>query len=195
MPSDSDIVRARLRTMGVEEHRFVMNHGPAPSTEWYLYDIGGSRSMRPHWIPYFDDVQAIIFLAPLAFNQVLEEDPTVNRLADSISLWREICSNRLLASATIILFLNKMDILRANLDAGIKVVKYVPSYGNSPNDVEHVTAYFREKFRSYHKRLSPRLRPFMCYETNAIDTDATTAMLVGVREGILRMHFHTSYVL
>ena len=36
------------------------------------------------WIPYFDDVQAIIFLAPLAFNLMLEEDPKVNRLVRTI---------------------------------------------------------------------------------------------------------------
>ncbi|KAF7794132.1 hypothetical protein EIP86_005263 [Pleurotus ostreatoroseus] len=39
---------------------------------------------RPHWIPYFDDVQAIIFLAPLAFNLMLEEDSRVNRLVCNI---------------------------------------------------------------------------------------------------------------
>ena len=32
-----------------------------------------------------------------------------------------------------------MDILDANLIAGISVQKYVPSYGNAPNDIEHVT--------------------------------------------------------
>lgn len=41
---------------------------------------------RPHWIPYFDDVQAIIFLAPLAFNLMLEEDSKVNRLVRAPAL-------------------------------------------------------------------------------------------------------------
>jgi guanine nucleotide-binding protein subunit alpha len=95
-------------------------------------------------------VQAIIFLAPLSFNQVLEEDRQVNRLEDSIYLWKEVCSNPLLARANIILFLNKMDILQKTLAAGIKVATYVPSYGNTPNDVENVTKYFKEKFRAYH---------------------------------------------
>ena len=31
-----------------------------------------------------------------------------------------------------------MDILQATLAAGIKVQKYVPSYGDQPNDVTHV---------------------------------------------------------
>ena len=103
-----DIVRARVRTLGVEEHRFTLESGALPGTEWYIYDVGGSRSVRQHWIPYFDDVQAIIFLAPLAFNLVLDEDPKVNRLEDSITLWRQVCENPLLAKTTLILFLNKV---------------------------------------------------------------------------------------
>ncbi|EGN97541.1 hypothetical protein SERLA73DRAFT_139805 [Serpula lacrymans var. lacrymans S7.3] len=183
-PTEADIVRARLRTFGVEEHRFLMENG----SEWYIYDVGGSRNMRPQWIPYFDDVQAIIFLVPLAFNQVLEEDNKVNRLEDSIYLWKEVCANPLLARANVILFLNKMDILEETLAAGVRVETFVPSYGDSPNDVYHVTRYFREKFRAYHKRLSPKPRAFFCHETSAIDTKATQAVLLVVREGILRHH-------
>lgn len=56
----------------------------------------------------FVTVQAIIFLAPLAFNQVLEEDQHVNRLEDSIYLWKEVCASPLLAKSTLILFLNKV---------------------------------------------------------------------------------------
>ncbi|KAL4248987.1 P-loop containing nucleoside triphosphate hydrolase [Abortiporus biennis] len=194
-PTDDDIVRARLRTLGVEEHRFTMESGAYPGSEWYIYDVGGSKSNRPHWIPYFDDVQAIIFLAPLAFNLMLEEDPKVNRLEDSISLWREICSNPLLSKTTLILFLNKMDILQATLAAGIRVQKYVPSYGDQPNDVQHVVKYFRDKFRGYHKRLSPKTRPFYWHETSVIDTRATAVILVGVREGILRAHLQSVNVI
>jgi len=183
-PTEEDIVRARLRTFGVEEHRFTQENG----SEWYIYDVGGSRSMRPQWVPYFDDVQAIIFLAPLSFNQVLDEDKQVNRLEDSIYLWKEVCKNPLLARANIILFFNKMDILRKTLESGIRVETYVPSYGKNPNDVDNVTKYFKDKFRAYHKRLSPRPRTFFCHETSAIDTKATQAVLAGVRDGILRLH-------
>ncbi|KAF8546920.1 G-protein alpha subunit [Imleria badia] len=184
MPDIDDIVRARLRTFGVEEHRFSVDN----SSEWYIYDVGGSRGSRHQWVSYFDDVQAIIFLAPLVFNQMLDEDRMINRLEDSISLWKEVCANPLLARANIILFLNKMDILESTLKSGVRVQTYVPTYGSHPNDMEHVVKYFREKFRAYHKRLSPKQRSFFCHETSAIDTAATQAVLSGVREGILRGH-------
>jgi len=84
-------------------------------------------------------VQAIIFLAPLTFNLTLEEDPSVNRIEDSIIIWKAICSNRLLDRTTIILFMNKMDVLAATLEDGLRVRDYVTSYGDQPNDVLSVT--------------------------------------------------------
>ena len=83
-------------------------------------------------------MQAIIFLAPLTFNLALEEDPSVNRIEDSIIIWKAICSNRLLERTTIILFLNKMDVLSAALESGLQVKDYVTSYGDLPNDMPSV---------------------------------------------------------
>ncbi len=61
MPTDDDVIRARLRTLGVQEYRFIFDHGifnqpiftscthilPKGRTvgqEWRLYDVGGTRS-------------------------------------------------------------------------------------------------------------------------------------------------------
>ena len=61
-------------------------------------------------------VNALIFLAPIsAFDQVLAEDPRVNRLEDSLLLWRAIVANKLLAHVNIILFLNKVDLLQVSM--------------------------------------------------------------------------------
>ncbi|EAU83598.2 hypothetical protein CC1G_07971 [Coprinopsis cinerea okayama7 len=188
LPSDSDIIRARIRTVGVEEHHFVVEKGPDMNSDVYITDVGGSRSQRASWIPYFEDVQAILFLAPLAFNQTLQEAVKVNRLEDSLHLWRDICQSKLLAKANLILFFNKMDVLKATLAAGVLVRKYVPSYGDLPNDAPTVTKYFRERFKIIHKRFSPQARPFMSYETSAIDIHSMEVLLTGVREAILRQH-------
>ncbi|THH30997.1 hypothetical protein EUX98_g3185 [Antrodiella citrinella] len=81
LPSDDDVLRARLKTVGVSEYKFQMEAGSESGTEWRIIDVGGSRSQRMTWIPFFDDVDAIIFLAPISgFDQTLVEDKSVNRL-------------------------------------------------------------------------------------------------------------------
>lgn len=91
-------------------------------------------------------MNCILFLAPIsAFDQVLEEDPTVNRLEDSVLLWKSIVSNKLLAATNIVLFLNKTDILKQKLQAGIKFADHLVSYGDRPNDFES-TSYCTQIF-------------------------------------------------
>lgn len=176
-PSDNDIVRARLRTLGVQEYniKFEIGEsdrfscgtagvlilcaaGPAAGTEWLMYDVGGSRTQvrlnsvtshltliaaspqRPAWFPYFDDCDAIIFLAPIScFDERLAEDRKVNRLEDSYVLWRLVCASKLLQNTQMILFLNKYDLLDQKLRRGVKVKDHVRSYGDRPNDVETVS--------------------------------------------------------
>ncbi|KAG6853380.1 hypothetical protein C0991_004841 [Blastosporella zonata] len=143
MPTDDDVLKARLKTVGVSEYKFEMevSAGRDSGTEWRIVDVGGSRSQRLEfflllsrlartteinfysatWAPFFDDVDAIIFLAPISgFDQVLAEDRSVNRLEDSVLLWKAVCSNKLLANVDIVLFLNKCDILDAKLQAGVR---------------------------------------------------------------------------
>lgn len=55
--------------------------------------------------------------------QYLEEDPRTNRIDDSLQLFTAICSNKLLSKAALVLMLNKTDLLRQKLQAGIKVRK------------------------------------------------------------------------
>ena len=47
--------------------------------------------------------------------------------------------NPLLAKTNLVLFLNKCDVLRAKLNAGIRLGKYVISYSDRPNDFEHAS--------------------------------------------------------
>lgn len=104
------------------------------------------RVLKPRVIPQTDYilylffliiVDAIIFLAPIsAFDQVLTEDHKVNRLEDSVLLWKAVCSNKLLANVDLVLFLNKCDLLERKLDAGVRLAKYVKSYGDRSNDLE-----------------------------------------------------------
>ncbi|EIM80220.1 G-alpha-domain-containing protein [Stereum hirsutum FP-91666 SS1] len=186
-PSDDDVIRARLRTVGVQEYSFSIEQGRTAGHEWLMYDVGGTRSSRAIWYPYFDDMDAIIFLAPIScFDERLAEDRRVNRLEDTYMLWKTLCGLKLLSKTQIILFLNKCDLLERKLQAGVRVRDYVPSYGDRENTVETVKKYFQSHFKEIAKQNSPEQRRFYVHLTTVVDTRATAATLRTVEEGILR---------
>ena len=76
-----DILRARFNTNGVCEYEFQFGNANHSTRHWVIYDVGGTRTQRAVWQSYFDDADAIVFLASLsAFDQTLVEDPTMNRM-------------------------------------------------------------------------------------------------------------------
>jgi hypothetical protein len=105
---------------------------PLPGTgpdDWILYDVGGSRASVSHippldfvlsdgsdvvlrqrntWCSYFDNINSIIFLAPVScFDQRLAEDASVNRLEDSLLIWKHICNSKLLLNIQLILYVTR----------------------------------------------------------------------------------------
>ncbi|KAI6118195.1 guanine nucleotide binding protein, alpha subunit [Pisolithus sp. B1] len=190
-PSDDDVVRARLRSVGVQEYKFTV--AADQGKEWIMYDLEGTRSMRASWAPFFDDVNAIIFLAPIScFDEQLREDRNVNRLEDSLQLWRTVCSSRILAKTQIILFLNKCDILRNKLQRGVQVKAHVPSFGDRKNDAATAMKYFQHHFKEIFKASSPEQRSLYAYFTSVVDTQATSATLTMVQDSVLRQNLHTA---
>ena len=59
--------------------------------------------------------------------------------SDSLLLWRSLVSNKLLEKVPIVLFLNKCDLLREKLAAGVQLKNYLVTYGDRPNDYESVS--------------------------------------------------------
>jgi len=192
IPTTDDILHARIQTMGVAEHVFDLNiHGKAVS--WHLFDVGGARGQRHSWVPYFDDANAIIFVAPVsAFDQYLEEDPRTNRIDDSLQLFTQICSNALLKNVHLVLFLNKTDLLKAKLDNGLRVRKYITSFGDRSNDYETVVQYFRAHFLQVHRRNNENRRVLYTHFTSVVDTKTTQRIIGNVRDSIFRGYLQSA---
>ncbi|KAL4253514.1 hypothetical protein ABKN59_002114 [Abortiporus biennis] len=189
VPSPQDILRARLETIGVEEHRVIMETGESeladPGQEWLFYDVEGSRSQRAAWVPYFDDANAVLFLCSMAnFDQNLPDESGINSFADSFNLWKGICESKLLADAPLVLFLNKTDLLETKLQSGVSFGQYVQDFGQQPNDYETVVQYFKTIFTNLHKKYSPKPRLLHIYTTCAIDSRAMSVVLHHVKQSI-----------
>ena len=91
VPSDQDILRARLRTTGISETIFDLGQ-----LTYKMFDVGGQRSERKKWIHVFDNVQVVLFLAAISgYDQVLVEDRNgVRNLHRSRHAWSNTDDSR-----------------------------------------------------------------------------------------------------
>lgn len=104
-----------------------------------MFDVGGQRDERRKWIQCFNDVTAIIFVtACSSYNMVLREDPTQNRLRESLDLFKSIWNNRWLRTISVILFLNKQDLLAEKVLAGA----YFNQYKNTKLIIIYLNLFF-----------------------------------------------------
>jgi len=106
LPSYEDVLRVRVRTLGIVETAF-----PIEGTSFKLLDVGGQRSERKKWFQCFSGVTAVIFVSAInEYDQVLWEDNKTNRLQESLRLFKDIVNSGWFTSTPMIIFLNKSDL-------------------------------------------------------------------------------------
>ena len=78
LPTDQDILRARLRTTGITETIFDTGN-----LTYRMFDVGGQRSERKKWIHVFDNVQVVLFLVCLLYTSPSPRDGLLSRMPSS----------------------------------------------------------------------------------------------------------------
>ncbi|VDK54722.1 unnamed protein product [Cylicostephanus goldi] len=118
-PTNKDILYCRKATRGICEHTFVINKIP-----FRFIDVGGQRSQRQKWFQCFTDITSILFMvASNEYDQVILEDRRTNRVVESRSVFETIANNRAFTNVSIILFMNKSDLLKGESLESLSVKK------------------------------------------------------------------------
>jgi len=115
-PTTDDMLRARQRTTGEQLTTFINDR-----TRWELVDAGGQKPERSKWeaiISSKDMISAIIYFASLDEYDVMSpEDPSKSKMQISLESWYDLIKSDQVRTRhiTLILFLNKMDVLTNKL--------------------------------------------------------------------------------
>jgi len=193
-PTQQDILYSRKTTKGIIEFPLTIEDIP-----FLFVDVGGQRTQRQKWIQCFDSVTAILFMASASeYDQVLLEDRTVNRLAESRNIFDAIVNHRSFEKISFILFLNKMDLLEEKVlhrkvdieqyfeeefnDAD-EVKKIVERFGGDPLNLDDVKSFILYLFVS---RQKTNVKPLYHHFTTAVDTRNIQYVFNSVKETILR---------
>ncbi|CAF1242248.1 unnamed protein product [Adineta ricciae] len=197
-PNEQDILRCRVLTSGIYETIFTVD-----GVRFHMFDVGGQREERRKWIQCFNDVTAIIFVTACSgFNLVLIEDEKQNRLKESLDLFKNIWNNRWLKAISVILFLNKQDLLAEKIRCGRRLEDYFPEFAGytisnaelsraDPDEDPEVTRakyFIRDEFLRISTATDDK-RHF-CYPhfTCAVDTENIRRVFNDCRDIIQRMH-------
>lgn len=108
-------------------------------------------------------------------------------MEDSLSLFAQVVDSPLLRKVSLVLFLNKIDVLERKLAAGVRVHRYFPEYTGAASDFESVWRFFRQKFRA----LAPK-RPCYIHTTCATSTKQLRAILASVQDTIVRENLQSA---
>ncbi|KAF6206856.1 hypothetical protein GE061_018092 [Apolygus lucorum] len=185
IPTNKDILHARKATKGISEFTIPINNIP-----FRFVDVGGQRSQRQKWFQCFDSVTSILFLVSSSeFDQVLVEDRKTNRLEESRNIFDTIVNNLIFRGVSIILFLNKTDLLESKLKSGETSIRwFFPDFPGDEKNLTDVQNFLLEYFRS--AKRDPKKHLFYHF-TTAVDTENIKVVFNAVKDTILHRNLES----
>ncbi|XP_059616774.1 guanine nucleotide-binding protein subunit alpha homolog [Phlebotomus argentipes] len=182
VPSTKDILHCRKATKGVYEFTIRIQNIP-----FLFVDVGGQRTQRQKWTKCFDSsVTSIIFLVSTSeFDQVLAEDRKTNRLEESKNIFDTIVNNVAFQKISIILFLNKTDLLALKVrNPETDIRWYYPQFTGNPHSILDVQNFILQMFMNV--RRNQRSAAIYHHFTNAVDTQNIQVVFNSVKDTILQ---------
>ncbi|XP_061483528.1 guanine nucleotide-binding protein subunit alpha-14-like isoform X2 [Rhineura floridana] len=178
VPTEQDVLRVRVPTTGIIEYPFALQN-----IIFRMVDVGGQRSERRKWIHCFESVTSIIFLVALSeYDQVLEESNHENRLEESKALFKTIIPYPWFLNSSVILFLNKKDLLEEKIIYS-HLITYFPQFTGPKQDVKAAGEFI---LKLYQDQNPYKEKVIYSHFTCATDTENTRFVFAAVRDTILQ---------
>lgn len=180
LPTQQDILRVRVPTTGIIEYPFDLEE-----IKFRMVDVGGQRSERRKWIHCFENVTSIIFLVALSeYDQILFESDNENRMEESKALFKTIITYPWFHNSSVILFLNKKDLLEEKIMTS-HLVDYFPQYDGLQKDAIAAREFILRMFVD----LNPDPEKIIySHFTCATDTENIRFVFAAVKDTILQLN-------
>ncbi|NXH68831.1 GNA14 protein, partial [Hydrobates tethys] len=180
VPTQQDILRVRVPTTGIIEYPFDLEN-----IIFRMVDVGGQRSERRKWIHCFESVTSIIFLVALSeYDQVLAECNNENRMEESKALFKTIITYPWFLNSSVILFLNKKDLLEEKIMYS-HLISYFPEYTGPKQDVKAARDFI---LKLYQDQNPDKEKVIYSHFTCATDTENIRFVFAAVKDTILQLN-------
>ncbi|MBN3289439.1 GNA14 protein, partial [Polypterus senegalus] len=180
VPNQQDVLRVRVPTTGIIEYPFNLEN-----VIFRMVDVGGQRSERRKWIHCFENVTSIIFLVALSeYDQILAECDNENRMEESKALFKTIITYPWFQMSSVILFLNKTDILEEKIKYS-HLADYFPDFMGPKEDSKAAKEFI---LRMYQDQNPDKEKVIYSHFTCATDTENIRFVFAAVKDTILQLN-------
>ncbi|KAJ1206571.1 hypothetical protein NDU88_001974 [Pleurodeles waltl] len=180
VPTQQDVLRVRVPTTGIIEYPFDLE-----DIIFRMVDVGGQRSERRKWIHCFENVTSIIFLVALSeYDQVLAECDNENRMEESKALFKTIITYPWFLNSSVILFLNKKDLLEEKIQIS-HLIDYFPEYAGPKQDAKAAREFI---LKLYQDQNPDKEKVVYSHFTCATDTENIRFVFAAVKDTILQLN-------
>jgi GTPase SAR1 family protein len=142
VPTDEDVLRARIRSIGVEAITFDIDN--ALTT---FYDVGGQKNERSKWETVTDKVAGVVFCVSFAeYDKPMFEDPDTLRINDALEIFRDLTHRPQFDKSPFFLIANKIDVFNQKIANTDTFVKIFPDYTGDPHNQDDCANFLVQKF-------------------------------------------------
>uniref|UniRef100_A0A096LWI3 G protein subunit alpha 12 n=2 Tax=Poecilia TaxID=8080 RepID=A0A096LWI3_POEFO len=148
-----------------------------------LIKTNGDRGRKNNWFSCSDMQQPLLQKVKSSREiRVLMEDRRTNRLVESMNIFETIVNNKLFLNVSIILFLNKTDLLVEKIRT-VDIRKNFPEFRGDPRLLDNVQEFL---VQSFSRKRRNRGKPLFHHFTTAVDTENIRFVFHAVKDTILQ---------
>ncbi|NXQ87699.1 GNA14 protein, partial [Nyctibius grandis] len=173
VPTQQDILRVRVPTTGIIEYPFDLEN-----IIFRMVDVGGPKVRKK-------EVDPLLFLVALSeYDQVLAECDNENRMEESKALFKTIITYPWFLNSSVILFLNKKDLLEEKIMYS-HLISYFPEYTGPKQDVKAARDFI---LKLYQDQNPDKEKVIYSHFTCATDTENIRFVFAAVKDTILQLN-------
>jgi len=184
VPSIDDIIRARVRTIGIDMITIEKDCTPIR-----IFDVGGQKSERIKWNQIESKIEGVIFCISLAdYDKPMFEDNEKLRITDSIEIFDAITHRNQFKHSPFFILCNKFDEFSKKVQSTDSFIRSFPEYFGDPHSPDQCAKFLIDRYIEKSGQSSSE-RPIIDYKLVAIDKENTVEVANAIFSFISENYF------
>ena len=178
IPNLQDVLRVRVQTCGIVEHKFIIDNMTLSIT-----DVAGQKGKPRKWMQCFECVTLIIFIVDISeYDEILlENDGQMNALEESRNDFKTLLCYPWFQKTSVLLFFNNIDVFEEKIKVS-DLSNYFPDFNGATKNAKAAREFVLRMFVDVNSNAERKIYShFIC----PTDTESMRFIFAAVKDAIL----------